>query len=57
MTKYDNPYGNSYIVEIDETDYLVQGKVEDSLTMFREIDDLLECERDNVQKLMQEPTD
>jgi len=49
-------YGGSYseIVEVDGTDYLVQGRVDDHLTMFRPVNDLLECERDTVQKMMGE---
>lgn len=54
MTKYSDPYNTNHVVEIDDTDYLVQGKVEDPITMFREVDDLLECERDNVQLMMGE---
>jgi hypothetical protein len=46
-------YNSEYcsIVEVDDTEYLVQGKVKDELTMFRPVTELLECERDNVQKM------
>jgi len=52
MTKYSDPY--NHIVEIDDEDYLVQGRVDDPITMFRTVDDLLECERDNVNVMMGE---
>jgi len=49
-------YNSSYssVVEIDGTEYLIQGKVDDELTMFRSVDNLLECERDAVQCMMLE---
>lgn len=51
--------GNNYgkIVSIDDTDYLVQGKPDDPLTMFRTVNELLECERDNAQRLMKQRCD
>jgi len=55
MTEY-NYRGNyhSKIIEVDDTDYLVQGRIDDKLTMFRPVNDLLECERDTVQVMMGE---
>lgn len=48
---YDSSHNyHSKIVEIDGEDYLIQGKVEDPITMYRTLDKLLECERDNIQK-------
>lgn len=49
---YDSVY--SSVIEVDGVDYLVQGRAEDELIMFREVDNLLECERDNVQLMMGE---
>jgi len=54
MTKYSNDYSHSHIVELDGEDYLVQGSINDELTMFRPISELLECERDNVNKMLGE---
>jgi len=54
MTKYSNDYLGNHIVEIDDTDYLVQGNINDELTMFRPVSELLECERDNVNKILGE---
>lgn len=48
--EYEDPY--SSVVEIDEDLYLVQGKINDPIVMFRELDKLLECERDQVQKYL-----
>lgn len=53
MSDYSSSHNyHSKIVEIDGTDYLIQGKVDDPLTMFRSIDELLECERGNVDKML-----
>ena len=54
MTDYDSYEltGQSDIVNIDDTKYLVQGRVDDEITMFRPINELLECERDNIQKAL-----
>lgn len=54
MTDYDDfdEYdltGSNYIVGVDNTDYLVQGKIDDQITIFRDVNKLLECERDAVQ--------
>jgi len=57
MTEYNDPYNSSHVVEIDDTDYLVQGKIDDPLTMFRPVKDLLECEKDNVRAKMLESYD
>jgi len=53
MTDYSNQGYNyhSQIVTVDDTDYLVQGGVKDPLTMFRPINEVLECEKDAVQTL------
>lgn len=42
---------HSQIITVEDTDYLVQGQVTDTLHMSRPVDELLECERDNVQKM------
>ena len=54
MTDYDSYdlAGSNDIVNIDDTRYLVQGRVDDEITMFRPINELLECERDNIQKAL-----
>lgn len=52
MSKYNTPYGQ--VVEREEGEYLVNGKLTDELTMFRPIDDVLEAERDNVQLMLEE---
>lgn len=52
--KYRNDYSHTDIVEIDETKYLVQGDLQDAITMFRPITELLECERDNVNVMLGE---
>jgi len=54
VTKYSDPYNSNHIVEIDNEDYLIQGKVDDPITMFRDVNELLECERSNVNVLMGE---
>lgn len=52
-------YGNGYstVVDIGDDTYLVQGAIEDPIVMFRTVDELLECERDNVQLMMEEVED
>lgn len=52
---YESEY--SSIVEINGDRYLVQGDSDDEIWMFRDINELLECERDNVQKMMGEQYD
>jgi len=54
MNDYDSYEltGQNDIVNIDDTKYLVQGRVDDKITMFRPINELLECERDNIQKAL-----
>ena len=54
MNDYDSYdlAGPNDIVNIDDTRYLVQGRVDDEITMFRPINELLECERDNIQKAL-----
>ena len=49
---YDNTGYNyhSKIVNIDESEYLIQGSLDDDVVMMRDINSLLECERDNIQK-------
>lgn len=51
--KYSDSYGN-HIVEIEDDYYLIQGRVDDELTVFREIEDLMEFERDNIQEMLGE---
>jgi len=53
-TDYRNDYSHTDIIEIDDQDYLVQGDLQDAITMFRPVNDLLECERSNVNVLMGE---
>lgn len=50
--KYRDHYTSTHVIDLDNTLYLVQGDLDDSITMFREIDNLLECERDNVQMML-----
>lgn len=38
-------------VPVNGEDYLVQGRTDDPIHMVRSVDELLECERDNVQKM------
>jgi len=54
MNDYDSYdlAGSNDIVNIVDTRYLVQGRVDDEITMFRPINELLECERDNIQKAL-----
>jgi len=47
---YDFPY--SEVIKVDDDYYLFQGETGDELTMFRSVDDLLMCERDQVQKML-----
>jgi len=46
---YDEILGPNYLLEIDDEDCLWQGGVDDEITMFRSVDELLECERDAIQ--------
>lgn len=48
--RFDNNY-YGHIINVDEDELYIQGRIEDPLTMFRDLDNLLECERDNVQVL------
>jgi len=45
---------HSKIVNVDDQDYLFQGEIDDPLTMFRSVDELLECEKSNVNRMMGE---
>jgi hypothetical protein len=51
FSEYDMS-GPNYVVEIDNTEYLVQGEVDDQITMFRPVSKLLECERNPIQKVL-----
>ena len=51
LSEYDLD-GPNNILDIDDTLYLVQGRVVDEITMFRPIKELLECERDQIQKAL-----
>lgn len=42
----------STIITVDQKKYLVQGDIDDQILMFRTVNELLECERDNVQKML-----
>jgi len=48
--RFDNNY-YGHIVNLDDDEVYVQGHVKDPITMFRPTDELLECERDPIQKL------
>jgi len=48
--RFDNNY-YGHIVNVDDDELYVQGRVDDPITMFRPTDELLECERDPIQKL------
>jgi len=48
--RFDNNY-YGHIVNVDDDEYYVQGRVDDPITMFRSTDKLLEPERDPIQKL------
>lgn len=52
MSDYHGYNYHSKIVDVDDQDYLFQGEVDDPLTMFRPVNELLECEKDNVTKMM-----
>jgi len=51
---YRNDYTGTDLFDVNGTDYLSNGDLDDPLTMFREVEDLLECEKDNVQKMYDE---
>jgi len=42
----NNYYGN--IVNVDDTDYYVQGDIDDPLTAHRPVDALLDCEKEEL---------
>lgn len=48
--RFDNNY-YGHIVEVEGDELYVQGNIDDPITMFRPTDELLECERDPIQKL------
>lgn len=55
LSDYESSHNyHSKIVKIDESDYLIQGKVTDQITMYREVDDLLEAEKENLGNLFPE---
>lgn len=45
---------HSKIVTVDNEYNLYQGEPGDEIQMLRSIDDVLECERDNIQKMLGE---
>lgn len=51
---YRNDYSHTDIIEVNDTQYLVQGDLTDAITMFRDVNDLLECERDNINVMLGE---
>lgn len=53
MSDYSNRGYNyhSKIVDLKNETYLVQGRIDDPLTMFRPVEQVLECEKDEVQKM------
>lgn len=57
LNDYNYRYGKTDIVEEDGETYLFQGDTDDELIMFRQVDTLLECERDAVQQMILEQED
>ncbi len=54
----DSPYSYSSVHEVNGEYWLFQGdNEEDEIKMWRNIDDLLECERDAVQKMLEDEYD
>jgi len=49
----DGP-GDAYLLEVDGDRYLMNGEPSDELYMIRSVDELPECERDEVQKMLAE---
>jgi hypothetical protein len=49
----DGP-GDAYLLEVDGDRYLMNGEPSDEIYMIRSVDELLECERDEVQKMLGE---
>jgi len=49
----DGP-GDAYLLEVDGDRYLMNGELSDELYMIRSIDELLECERDEMQRMLAE---
>jgi len=49
----DGP-GDAYLIEVNDDHYLLNGEPSDELYMIRSVDELLECERDEVQKMLTE---
>ena len=48
--RFDNNYYGD-IITVNGDEQYFQGRVDDPIVMFRSTDELLECERNNVQKL------
>jgi len=53
MSDYRNYYSHTDLIEIGGTIYLVQGDLQDALTMFRPVDKLLECEKEKVNQILE----
>lgn len=51
--RYDVP-GKCYLIENENKLYLMSGEPSDEICMIRSVDELLECERDNVQRMLAE---
>jgi len=49
----DGP-GDAYLLEVDGDRYLMNGEPSDEIYMIRSVDELLECERDGVQRMLGE---
>jgi len=49
----DGP-GDAYLLEVDGDRYLMNGEPSDEIYMIRSVDELLECERDEVQRMLAE---
>lgn len=49
----DGP-GDAYLLEVSDEKYLMNGEPSDEICMIRSVDELLECERDMVQRMFGE---
>jgi len=49
----DGP-GDAYLIEVNDDRYLMNGEPSDEIYMIRSVDELLECERDEVQRMLAE---
>jgi len=47
-------YNQSDVIEVDGENYLVQGRIDDPLTMMRPVNNLLACEKQPVAEILEE---